>query len=951
MKKKSTPEGHAFNGFKPGYISVRQANEHNLKNVDVDIPRNKLTVITGLSGSGKSSLAFDTIYAEGQRRYVESLSAYARQFLDQLQKPAVESIEGLTPTISIEQRTGKATPRSTVATTTEIYDYLRVLFARAGTPTCHHCGKLIAAQSAEDIVNALQELPEKTRLHILTPLVREKKGEHKEVLDYVRREGFTRLRVDGEICLVDEVKPLKKTFRHTIEAVIDRLVVKEGIDARLTDSVETALKLGDGLMIALMEDPESKETSEEKYSERFACPDHGTVLEELSPRAFSFNSPFGSCPECLGLGTQMEPAMELVIPDKRLSMADGAIKAWKRCGSGLGRFYNGSVRWLARYFQVSVDTPWNKLPKKIRDQILYGEEEQDNGYGFEGVIPGLRRRFLQTDSDSQKDKIHEFMTSLPCPVCHGQRLKPEILAVKISDYNIYQMTEMTIERAFEFFNRLMLPNEKSKIAEPIKKAVLERLSFLQNVGLGYLTMNRNTSSLSGGEAQRIRLASQVGAKLVGVTYVLDEPTIGLHQRDNGKLLETLKQLKDLGNTVIVVEHDEEVIRAAEHLIDMGPGAGKHGGEVVLCGETEKELETSNSLTAQYLNGDLHILTPDKRRKTSKTKSLVVEGAEANNLKKVAARFPLGALICVTGVSGSGKSSLVNECLLKGVQKELGYAKVYPGKYSVIKGTDRIDKIINIDQSPIGRTSRSNPATYTGVFDGIRKVFAQVPEAKIRGYTPGRFSFNVKGGRCEACQGQGIKIIEMHFLPDVHVPCEVCKGSRYNRETLHIKYRGKTISDVLEMPVEEACDFFKNHTKIHAGLKTLLDVGLGYIQLGQPSPTLSGGEAQRIKLASELSKRSTGQTLYILDEPTTGLHFHDISKLLEVLQRLVDLGNTIVIIEHNLDVIKNADWILDLGPEGGEQGGQLVAEGTPETIARCEASHTGRYLRKVLSVMN
>ncbi len=951
MAKKKDLGENEINGFKPGYITVRQASEHNLKNIDVDIPRNKLTVITGLSGSGKSSLAFDTIYAEGQRRYVESLSAYARQFLDQLQKPAVESIEGLTPTISIEQRTGKATPRSTIATTTEIYDYLRVFFSRAGTPTCHMCGKLIAAQSAEDIVNSLLSLPPKTKLHILTPLVREKKGEHKEVLEYVRREGFTRLRVDGDICPIDEVKPLKKTFRHTIEAVIDRVVVKEGIDARLTDSVETALKLGDGLMVALMENSQTGENSEEKYSERFACPDHGTVLEELSPRAFSFNSPFGSCPECLGLGIQMEPALELVIPDKRLSLADGAIKAWKRCGSGLGRFYNGSVRWLARYFKVSVDTPWHKLPKEVREQILYGEADNGNDYGYEGVIPGLRRRFLQTDSDSQKDKIHEFMTSLPCTVCHGQRLKPEILAVKICDYNIYQMTEMTIEQSFEFFTNLDLQNEKQKIAEPIKKAVLERLSFLKNVGLGYLTMNRTTSTLSGGEAQRIRLASQVGAKLVGVTYVLDEPTIGLHQRDNGRLLETLKQLRDLGNTVIVVEHDEEVIRSAEYLIDMGPGAGKHGGEVVLCGDPNQVLKDNRSLTSQYLNGDLQILTPKKRRKANKTKSLVVEGAEANNLKKITARFPLGTMICVTGVSGSGKSSLVNECLLKGVQKELGYAKIYPGKYSAIKGCDKIDKVINIDQSPIGRTSRSNPATYTGVFDGIRKVFEKVPESKIRGYTPGRFSFNVKGGRCEACQGQGIKTIEMHFLPDVHVPCEICKGSRYNRETLHIKYRGKTISDVLEMPVEEACEFFKNHTKIYAGLKTLLDVGLGYIQLGQPSPTLSGGEAQRIKLASELSKRSTGQTLYILDEPTTGLHFHDISKLLEVLQRLVDLGNTIVIIEHNLDVIKNADLILDLGPEGGEQGGQLVAEGTPESIAKSKKSHTGRYLRKTLSVLN
>lgn len=942
-----------FNGLKPGFISIKKASEHNLKQIDVDIPRNQLVVITGLSGSGKSSLAFDTIYAEGQRRYVESLSAYARQFLDQLQKPAVESIEGLTPTISIEQRTGKATPRSTVATTTEIYDYLRVLFARAGTPYCHICGKLIEAQSAEDIVNHLLNLKEKTRLHILTPLVRAKKGEHKEVFEFVRREGFTRLRVDGEILLIDDIKPLQKSYSHTIEAVIDRLVLKNGIRARLTDSVETALKLGDSLMIALVESPENKLETEEVFSEKFACPEHGTVLEELSPRAFSFNSPFGSCPECLGLGTQMEPALELVIPEPRLSLAEGAIKAWKRCGSGLGRFYKGSVRWLARYFDISVNTPWKDIPKRIQQYILYGTENGDNDsiYSFEGVIPNLKRRFLQTDSDTQKDKIHEFMTSLPCPKCDGQRLKSEILGVKINERNIYQITEMTIDRAVIFFTELDLGKEKEKIAQPIKKAVLERLAFLKNVGLGYLTMNRATNTLSGGEAQRIRLASQVGAKLVGVTYVLDEPTIGLHQRDNARLLSTLKQLKELGNTVIVVEHDEEVIRSADFLIDMGPAAGKHGGEVVLIGKPDQLLKNGKSFTAKYLRGDLQIHFSKKRRKQRKNHQISIKGAQVNNLKNIDVKFPLGMLICVTGVSGSGKSSLVNECLLKGVQKELGSTRALPGKYNKITGINQIDKIISIDQSPIGRTSRSNPATYTGVFDGIRKVYAMVPEAKIRGYTPGRFSFNVKGGRCEACQGQGIKTIEMHFLPDVHVPCEICKGSRYNRETLNIKYRGRTIADVLEMPVDEACDFFKNHKKIHEGLKTLLDVGLGYVQLGQPSPTLSGGEAQRIKLASELSKRSTGQTLYILDEPTTGLHFHDIAKLMDVLQRLVDLGNTIVIIEHNLDVIKNADWILDLGPEGGEQGGQLVIEGSPEDVSRYQKSYTGQFLKRVLTMKN
>ncbi len=935
--------------FIPGYIQIRKASEHNLKEIDIDLPRNQLIVITGLSGSGKSSLAFDTIYAEGQRRYVESLSTYARQFLDQLQKPMVESIEGLTPTISIEQRTGKATPRSTVATTTEIYDYLRILFARAGVPYCHVCGKPIDSQSAEDIVNHLLTFSSGTRLYILAPLVRGKKGEHKEALDYVKREGFTRLRINGEILLVDEVKPLNKNKKHFIEAVIDRIVIRDDIRTRLTDSVETALKLGDGLLIALLENKTSSEVLEESFSEKFACSEHGSVLEELSPRAFSFNSPFGSCLSCSGLGTLMEPAEELVIPDPYLSLRDGALKAWKRCGSGFGGFYRSSVRRLAGYFGISEDTPWIDLPGDVRQQILYGTDKNSGtGYNYEGVIPNLKRRFIQTDSDSQKDKIHEFMTSLPCTACQGQRLKPEMLAVKIADLNISQITEMTIEQAVTFFSNLNLEKEKQQIAQPVKKAVLERLGFLQNVGLGYLTLNRATNSLSGGEAQRIRLASQVGAKLVGVTYVLDEPTIGLHQRDNARLLKTLVQLKDLGNTVIVVEHDEEVIRRADYLVDMGPGAGKHGGRVVVQGNPEEVLKCPDSLTSKYLRGDRSIETPENRRVIKVNQFITVEKAEANNLKKITVKFPLGALICVTGVSGSGKSSLVNECLLKGIQKEFGNAKVLPGKYSKIKGINNIDKIINIDQSPIGRTSRSNPATYTGIFDGIRKIFSMVPEAKIRGYNQGRFSFNVKGGRCEACQGQGVKVIEMHFLPDVHVPCEVCKGARYNRETLQIKFRGRNIAEILEMPVEEACVFFKNHQKIHAGLKTLLEVGLGYIQLGQSSPTLSGGEAQRIKLASELSKRSTGQTFYILDEPTTGLHFHDIEKLMQVLQRLVDLGNTIVIIEHNLDVIKNADWILDLGPEGGDKGGKLVAEGSPELVAESKKSYTGKYLKKALN---
>ncbi len=934
------------------YIRIKKAHEHNLQDVDVDIPRNQMVVITGLSGSGKSSLAFDTIYAEGQRRYVESLSAYARQFLDQMQKPAVESIEGLTPTISIEQRAGKATPRSTVATTTEIYDYLRVLYARAGSPYCPECGHSIVSQSAEDIVTHLISLREGTRLHILAPLVRGKKGEHREVFDYVKREGFTRLRVDGEIMEIESVKPLAKSYSHTIEAVIDRIIVREEAVSRLTDSIETALNLGDGLVVVLQEDKKDGTQKEESFSEKFACPDHGSVLDEMSPRLFSFNSPFGSCQACMGLGTLMEPSEDLVIPNANLSLADGAIKAWKRCGSGLGGFYNSSVRKLGRFFDVSTQTPWKRIPKKTREQMLFGREAKRGVWsGYEGIIPNLKRRFHQTESESQKAKIHEFMTTLPCNSCGGQRLNPGALAVRINDLNIYQVTEMTIEQAHAYFTTLDLPREGKQIAEPIKKAILERLGFLKNVGLEYLTINRATSTLSGGEAQRIRLASQVGAKLVGVTYVLDEPTIGLHQRDNFRLLKTLMQLKDLGNTVIVVEHDEQVIRHADFLIDMGPGAGEHGGQIVAQGSPERIIEEDSGLTAQYLRGSMQIGLSKPRAPSKRNGSIVIEKAAANNLKNVTVRFPLGSLICVTGVSGSGKSSLVNECLLKGIQRDLNGSRVIPGKYARLKGLELIDKVISIDQSPIGRTSRSNPATYTGIFDGIRKVFSQLPESKIRGYNQGRFSFNVKGGRCEACQGQGVKVIEMHFLPDVHVPCEICKGMRYNRETLQIKFKGKSIADILAMSVEEACDFFRNHKKIYPGVKTLLDVGLGYIQLGQPSPTLSGGEAQRIKLASELSKRSTGKTLYILDEPTTGLHFQDIARLMDVIQRLVDVGNTIVVIEHNLDVIKNADWILDLGPEGGDKGGELIASGRPEKISKAPRSYTGQYLAPILKELN
>ncbi len=930
------------------FIRIRKAGEHNLKDIDVDIPRNSFVVITGLSGSGKSSLAFDTIYAEGQRRYVESLSAYARQFLDQMRKPTVESIEGLTPTISIEQRSGKATPRSIVATATEVYDYLRVLFARAGTPFCPVCDRPIVSQSAEDIVTALLRNPEGTRLHVLAPLVKGKKGEHKEAFDYVRREGFTRIRVDGKVFENESAVPLKKSLAHSIEAVVDRIVIRQTARSRLTDSIETALNLGNGSVMALLENGSSGLSREERFSEKFACPEHGTGLDELSPRIFSFNNPYGSCPACSGLGTRIEPATELIVPDPSLSMEEGAIEAWKACGSGFKGFYSRSVRALARLFGISTKTPWAEIDPRIRDRVLFGAEKgRDGEVDFEGIVPNLKRRFLHTESEYLKSKIHGFMTSLPCDVCRGQRLRPEVLSVKVNGHNIHQLTQMTIDGAYLFFSTLKLGREKDEIAGPIKKSVLERLGFLKNVGLGYLTLGRTTNSLSGGEAQRIRLASQIGAKLVGVTYVLDEPTIGLHQRDNHRLLNTLIRLKDLGNTVIVVEHDADIIRKAEYILDMGPGAGEHGGRVVTQGFPDFVFKDRNSLTAKYLRGELQIEMPSRRRTPESSGKIVVKGARANNLQRITAEFPLETLICVTGVSGSGKSSLVNECLLRGMQRELGATKAVPALCDSIRGIKLVDKIVNVDQSPIGRTSKSNPATYTGFFDGIRTVFSQLPEAKVRGYAPSRFSFNVKGGRCEACQGQGQRVIEMHFLPDVSVPCEICKGSRYNGETLQVKYRGKNIAAVLDMAVEEACVFFRNHRKIYPGLKTLMDVGLGYIKLGQSSPTLSGGEAQRIKLSAELGKRSTGKTFYILDEPTTGLHFHDIAQLMRVLQQLVDLGNTVVIIEHNLDVIKCADWIVDLGPDGGKYGGRVIVEGPPEKVARTKESYTGQYLKPIL----
>ncbi len=930
-------------------IEIKGANEHNLKSIDVSLPRHQLVVITGLSGSGKSSLAFNTIYAEGQRRYVESLSSYARQFLDQMQKPDIESITGLTPTISIEQRTGKATPRSIVATTTEIYDYLRILFARIGKPHCPYCEQPILKQSAEDMTDQIMSYPERTRVYVLSPLIRGKKGEHRDVIEYIQKEGFVRVRIDEEIYLIDEIPKLAKTKAHTIEAVVDRLALSQDNQSRLQDSIETGLRLSDGLLSVILENKEDRTKQEViRFSANFSCPTHGSVLEELTARAFSFNSPYGSCPDCVGLGSLMEPAVELVIPNEDVTLAQGAIHAWKRCGSGFMPYktYDAAVKLLGKLLNVKTNVPWKELSKQQQDELLYGKKE-GRKVVYEGIITNMRRRFKETSSDTMKERVQEFMAYLPCPTCNGQRLRASILAVRIEDKNIADIIAMTIREAYEYFVGLELEKEAKFIAEPISKAILDRLGFLNNVGLSYLNLNRRTNTLSGGETQRIRLASQVGSQLVGVTYVLDEPTIGLHQRDNDRLLNTLKQLRDIGNSVIIVEHDEDVIRSADYLLDMGPASGVHGGEVVSVGTPQEVMDRRVGLTAAYLNGEKEIPVPLKRRALRKTKQLIVRGAKANNLKNVTASFPLGQLICVTGVSGSGKSSLVNECLLKGVQKRRGNMKVQPGEFASLQGVDLIDKLIHIDQSPIGRTSRSTPATYTGAFDEIRKLFATTKEAKVRGYTAGRFSFNVAGGRCEACQGQGTKTIEMYFLPNVNVVCETCQGRRYNRETLQVVYKGKNIYEVLSMPIEEACEFFKHHRRILPPLQTLTDVGLGYIRLGQISPTLSGGEAQRIKLASELTKRETGNTLYILDEPTTGLHFHDISMLINVVNRLVDLGNTVVIIEHNLDVIKCADWIIDIGKEGGKDGGQILFEGSPEDLIKQKDSYTGAYLKPLL----
>ncbi|MCG9967587.1 excinuclease ABC subunit UvrA [Pelotomaculum terephthalicicum JT] len=933
-------------------ILIKGARVHNLKNIDVEIPRDKFVVITGLSGSGKSSLAFDTIYAEGQRRYVESLSAYARQFLGQMDKPDVDYIEGLSPAISIDQKTTSHNPRSTVGTVTEIYDYLRLLYARIGRPHCPRCGKLITRQAVEQMVDRLASLPEGTRLQILSPAVRGKKGEHVKVIEDIRRNGFVRVRVDGEVLDTSGEIKLDKNKKHTIELVVDRIIVRPGFERRLADSLETALKQGGGLAVAVVGG-----TEEITFSENFACVDCGISIMEITPRLFSFNSPYGACPECTGLGFKKEIDPDLVIPDRRKSIAGGAIEGWSKGGYSY-QFLEG----VARHYGFSVDTPLQELAPEHLDIILYGTGGnrihfilQNDFYGrrhemyvpFEGVINNLSRRYKETASEHQREEIENYMSSRPCPACGGARLKPEVLAVKVGDRSITEVTRFSVLEARDFFSTLDLTGRERMIARQVLKEINERLGFLVNVGLDYLTLDRGAGTLSGGEAQRIRLATQIGSGLMGVLYILDEPSIGLHQRDNQRLLRTLERLRDLGNTLIVVEHDEDTMLAADHIIDIGPGAGVHGGRLVASGSYQDIVDNPDSITGQYLSGKKAIPMPFSRRQAN-GKEVVVAGAAENNLKNIDVSFPLGVFICVTGVSGSGKSTLVNDILYRKLAQELHRARTQPGRCRGVDGIEHLDKVIDINQSPIGRTPRSNPATYTGVFNDIRDLFAMTPEAKMRGYKAGRFSFNVKGGRCESCQGDGIIKIEMHFLPDVYIPCEVCKGLRYNRETLEVRYKGRNVADVLEMTVDQAVEFFRQIPKIHRKLKTLQDVGLGYIRLGQPATTLSGGEAQRVKLATELSRRSNGKTFYILDEPTTGLHTADIDHLLKVLHRLVDAGDTVVVIEHNLDVIKTADYIIDLGPEGGNMGGEVVATGTPEEVAAVSESYTGQFLGKVLA---
>ena len=936
------------------YIKIRGANEHNLKNVDVDIPRDKLVVLTGLSGSGKSSLAFDTIYAEGQRRYMESLSSYARQFLGQMEKPDVESIEGLSPAISIDQKSTNRNPRSTVGTVTEIYDYFRLLYARAGIPHCPKCGREIKKQTVDQMVEQVMAFPERTKIQLLAPVVRGRKGTHVKLLERARKSGYVRVRIDGNMYELSEEIKLDKNIKHNIEIVVDRLVVKEGIEQRLTDSIENVLNLAEGLMTVDVIGGEPVQ-----FSESFSCPDCGISIEEIEPRSFSFNNPFGACPECFGLGYKMEFDEDLMIPDKRLSISEGAITVmgWQSC-TDKKSFTYAILDALSKEYGFSLDTPFEDYPKEVHDVLIHGTNGKEvkvyykgqRGEGvydvaFEGLIRNVERRYRETSSETMKAEYEEFMNITPCSACKGQRLKPGALAVTVGDKNISELTGMSIEKLQTFLKELKLSNQQLLIGGQILKEINSRIQFLMDVGLNYLTLGRSTGTLSGGEAQRIRLATQIGSGLVGVAYILDEPSIGLHQRDNDKLLGTLKHLRDLGNSVIVVEHDEDTMREADFIVDIGPGAGEHGGEVVATGNAEEIMQNENSVTGAYLSGRILIPVPEVRGKP--TGWLKVLGAQENNLKNIDVKFPLGVMTCVTGVSGSGKSSLVNQILYKRLARDLNRARTIPGRHKGIEGLEQLDKVINIDQSPIGRTPRSNPATYTGVFDLIRDLFAATPDAKARGYKKGRFSFNVKGGRCEACSGDGIIKIEMHFLPDVYVPCEVCKGRRYNRETLEVKYKGKNIYDVLDMTVEEAMHFFENVPSIRRKMETLYDVGLSYIRLGQPSTTLSGGEAQRIKLATELSKRSTGKTIYILDEPTTGLHFADVHKLTEILHRLTEDGNTVIVIEHNLDVIKTADYIIDIGPEGGDKGGTVIAEGTPEEVAKSPVSYTGKYIKPML----
>lgn len=940
-------------------LIVRGAREHNLKDVSIDLPRDALIVFTGLSGSGKSSLAFDTIFAEGQRRYVESLSAYARQFLGQMDKPDVDFIEGLSPAVSIDQKSTNRNPRSTVGTITEVYDYLRLLFARAGRPHCPDCGRVIARQSPQQIVDRILEIKDGTRFQILAPIIRERKGEYAELFRSLQSQGFARARIDGVVYALEEPPTLKKQEKHTIEVVVDRLAVKKDATRRLTDSIETALRLSSGLVtLEFVDLPEGDPERERMFSEHLVCLYDGNQFEELEPRSFSFNSPFGACPDCTGLGTQMEVDAELVIPDPSLSVAEGAISPW--ASGHISDYFLRLIKALAKEMDFDIDVPWSKLPAKAKKALLYGHDHEvhvkyKNRYGrqrsystgFEGAIPYISRRHLEAESEVSREKLEGYMREVACPSCNGARLKPLSLAVTLNEKSISEIADLPIGECAAFLKGLELSARERAIADRVLKEVNERLAFLVDVGLDYLSLSRSAGSLAGGEAQRIRLATQIGSGLVGVLYVLDEPSIGLHQRDNHRLIETLVRLRDLGNTLIVVEHDEDTIRTADWIVDIGPGAGEHGGHVVVSGSLEDLLSNEESLTGQYLSGKRSIAVPAERRSQDPERKLTIKGAKEHNLRDVSVDFPLGNFVAVTGVSGSGKSTLVNDILYNVLARDLNGARTVPGRHSRVEGIDQLDKVVHVDQSPIGRTPRSNPATYTGVFDHVRKLFAETPEAKIRGYQQGRFSFNVKGGRCESCSGDGTLKIEMNFLPDVYVPCEVCHGARYNRETLEVHYKGKTIADVLNMPVEEALDFFEAIPPIARHLQTLVDVGLGYVRLGQPATTLSGGEAQRVKLASELQKRSTGRTVYVLDEPTTGLHFEDVRKLLAVLHSLVDKGNTVLVIEHNLDVIKTADWIVDMGPEGGSGGGKVVGTGTPETIAKTKGSYTGEFLAPLL----